>query len=1366
MAHIPYMSQKIFLPLATWLLENAKEFHCEPVSGMKKYGSAVLNGWYIPTSGEGQIFWVCEEDRAKVQAKYLSPPGKGLLPILLMPQYGLVSKLNLTSEVLQGLEQDGLVLVEGFKGALALASIGFNVCTIGGCNGGAKTLEILSNWGISPHWVKKVFADTDILTNPQVRKGYQDTLKKCSPDTEVLVYPPQNIISNTGAIFCEKYSPDDWIEEGDNMEIALGKVQMVNLKSIEGFHKDFLKKFQNIDQRSGPNKAANEWLLSHLDGRLIYISESSQFYYYIEEGYWKTLGVHTLLDRIISNVANGEYAPFTYSVLENSLKLLAPAFLRDQEKIFPLFSDRKYIGFQNGVWDLDASLLLEPRPKHYISGNLSFSFSSVDPTQSLQTLCPKICEWIVDRANREEIYANILIAFLLLAVLDARNPERFLFLSGYSATGKSTYLKLLEQLVPENKCYVSTAENLSSSFGLQELTGISKTLLICHDIGGTVSSAFVNLLRNLVSSGESQHVQRKFERAALMRFEGLVVLASNKNPFTQQQREGILDRRMIYVPFTNRVSASQRQDFDSLFPALELKKFASFAVQQSSATILEFIRVINEDILVRQTLLESFQDSPKSLYIQSFIQRRIMFCKKAWVPLGNPENSQTELTLYGGYLKYTIEQGAKKMDILSYNAFRQEFLPLINRLHPQWEVFERRRIYSGKRVFGILNIQITTDTSEDSEIFSVPLDLFRAAPFWVRTGQDLPVKESEQGATTDPVNPSDPVVPVDGQPAEEEAQKTEIGSEQAADPVNSQPEPTQVDPVANPANPSDSVAMLASGSTGQDIGSEPESQRTGIISEERLKNIQSLLMNVPNTSEEPEVLIQPEVGVVQNLFQLNPVIALDTEFYKDKLAYIQIGFLHTNQVCIFTYKESFTGFAETFFSWLKGNVAILGFFMIVDLRMLWRQFQTIAAGSEILLYKVFDLYVFFKFVHNGFKNHNSLKNWAYRICKIQLEKSHQKTNWFTFTTPLDAKIREYLKRDVWTLHQLLFYVQEIPNSYSTNSWTNEKHFYFETSYRLDQVLIPLFLDIFLQGLSVSMDNLEKANLENEQLRTETLSKLGLDLDIYRSSKKFTDFMRSTMHPISALADTWPKTKTGYLKRGKKELVAWMTKHTANPQFKKMEIIEWFTNFFTVAQADSLAKFTKNLKKHVKNNRIHPLWDLMGADTGRITTSNPPLHSTPRDSSVRSIIVPSKPGNVFGIFDYKTIELVIQAVLADETAMQDVCNNGLDLHIYLASKVRNQSYDQLMALKQTDAKQFKQIRSSMKPVNFGKVYGMGARTLWRRFLSLGENKTFDEVQALHAKWDPTFPEIRTYQVRSKSLYDSSNAPLPRLNPLYN
>ena len=140
---------------------------------------------------------------------------------------------------------------------------------------------------------------------------------------------------------------------------------------------------------------------------------------------------------------------------------------------------------------------------------------------------------------------------------------------------------------------------------------------------------------------------------------------------------------------------------------------------------------------------------------------------------------------------------------------------------------------------------------------------------------------------------------------------------------------------------------------------------------------------------------------------------------------------------------------------------------------------------------------------------------------------------------------------------------------------------------------------------------------------------------------------------------------------------------------------------------------------------------MGADTGRITTSNPALHSTPRDSTARSIVVPSNPKNVFVIADYKTIELVIQAILAEETTMLDVFLNGLDLHMFLASKTLKRSYNELMQLKQTDPKEFKRIRNSMKPVNFGKIYGMGPQTLWERFLTLGQTMTFEQANHLHS-----------------------------------
>ena len=426
-----------------------------------------------------------------------------------------------------------------------------------------------------------------------------------------------------------------------------------------------------------------------------------------------------------------------------------------------------------------------------------------------------------------------------------------------------------------------------------------------------------------------------------------------------------------------------------------------------------------------------------------------------------------------------------------------------------------------------------------------------------------------------------------------------------------------------------------------------------------IQQLKLLLMDVPKWSDKPDIVIQPELAVLENLFQTNPVIALDTEFQEEgagELAYIQINFLKSNTICVLTYKAKFSGFCETFFKWLSGNVAIVGFFMTVDLMKLWRHFNGIAPKTETLLFKVFDLYLFLKFVHNGFKDRNGLKYWSKRLLHFKLDKTYQKCDWFQ--TKLTPEIQKYITNDVLVLHGLLNYVQTISHLYYYNTWTSQKHTYFETSYQLDQTLIPLFLDMSLQGISVSTNDLEIESHKNKQLEEGVLSKLGITLEIYHSKNKFTDFIKSTMHPISSLVSIWPTTPTGFLQRSKKDIAAWVTRHTADSRFKNDTILDWITDYLGLAENESRRKFFNSFKDHTENNKVNPLWDLFGADTGRITTSKPGIHSTPRHSTARKIIVPSKPENTFVIFDYKTIELVILAILAKDPTMLHVFNSGL------------------------------------------------------------------------------------------------------------
>nr|AYC64481.1 hypothetical protein [Pseudochlorodesmis sp. HV01306c] len=264
---------------------------------------------------------------------------------------------------------------------------------------------------------------------------------------------------------------------------------------------------------------------------------------------------------------------------------------------------------------------------------------------------------------------------------------------------------------------------------------MGKSLIIFHDLGEKVSAAFINILRNLVSSGESQNVSRKFETTATIQFDGLIAAASNKNPFSHQQREGLADRRMIYVPFVNRVPPAQIQSFETMFPTDELQALTAFAVQQDPNLILQFIRTINQDAFVRQGLLDSYKENRRSLYLQNFIRDKVTYAPDEWIIFGSTDDDETGETLYSAYLRYTKEKGANFIDILSFNPFRQEFLPLLNSLYGFWEVYERRRLHDNKRKIGLLNLGISQKPKKFVGEHSIDLSPYRAAPFWLHGDQ-------------------------------------------------------------------------------------------------------------------------------------------------------------------------------------------------------------------------------------------------------------------------------------------------------------------------------------------------------------------------------------------------------------------------------------------------------------------------------------------------------------------------------------------------------------------------------------------------------------------------------------------------------
>lgn len=120
-----------------------------------------------------------------------------------------------------------------------------------------------------------------------------------------------------------------------------------------------------------------------------------------------------------------------------------------------------------------------------------------------------------------------------------------------------------------------------------------------------------------------------------------------------------------------------------------------------------------------------------------------------------------------------------------------------------------------------------------------------------------------------------------------------------------------------------------------------------------------------------------------------------------------------------------------------------------------------------------------------------------------------------------------------------------------------------------------------------------------------------------------------------------------------------------------------------------------------NGRIHCSFNQAGAETGRLSSSQPNLQNIPirteEGRMIRRAFIPSAAGRLLLSADYSQIELRVLAHLADEPALKKAFLNGEDIHRYTAALIFEVDQAQVTA----------EMRYSAKRINFGIVYGMSA-----------------------------------------------------------
>jgi DNA polymerase-1 len=148
----------------------------------------------------------------------------------------------------------------------------------------------------------------------------------------------------------------------------------------------------------------------------------------------------------------------------------------------------------------------------------------------------------------------------------------------------------------------------------------------------------------------------------------------------------------------------------------------------------------------------------------------------------------------------------------------------------------------------------------------------------------------------------------------------------------------------------------------------------------------------------------------------------------------------------------------------------------------------------------------------------------------------------------------------------------------------------------------------------------------------------------------------------------------------------------------------------------------------KDGRVHPIFEQIGASTGRMACHSPNLQAVVKGTPHRGCFH-TAPGRRLVIGDYSACELRILAEMSGDPVFAEAFGRGEDLHARVASEVFG---------KKVSKTENPDLRERAKAINFGLAYGMGAGGLAR---ATGSSVT--QAKDLLERYFKTFPRIRAF-----------------------
>ncbi|MEE2877669.1 MAG: DNA polymerase I, partial [Pseudomonadota bacterium] len=280
---------------------------------------------------------------------------------------------------------------------------------------------------------------------------------------------------------------------------------------------------------------------------------------------------------------------------------------------------------------------------------------------------------------------------------------------------------------------------------------------------------------------------------------------------------------------------------------------------------------------------------------------------------------------------------------------------------------------------------------------------------------------------------------------------------------------------------------------------------------------------------------------------------------------------------------------------------------------------------------------------------------------------------------------------------------------------------------LDRPLIPVLAGMEREGIKVDRDHLSRMSSDFSQRMA------GLEDAAYKSAgREFNMGSPKQLGEILFGEMDLPggkKTKSGQWSTDASQLEFLAAQGHELPKI----ILDWRTlsklrSTYTEALQDAINPQTR---------RVHTSYSMAGAQTGRLSSTDPNLQNIPirteEGRKIREAFI-AEPGHVLISADYSQIELRLLAHIADIDALKNAFKDGLDIHAMTASEMFDTPIEGMDPM----------VRRKAKAINFGIIYGISAFGLANQ-LGIDRGEASDYIKAYFEK----FPGIRKYMDETKA-----------------